>query len=131
MAMQAPIGFGGRYVLSLTTPDTGTMQLALNDFWTALLQDLTQGRDRRSIALDVHSALADGIVAVARRVRETTGTMVVGLTGGVFQNVLLLTLATRRLRADGFTVLTHRHVPSNDGGLALGQAMIAGMTVRA
>ncbi len=127
LAMQAPMDGSGRYEMSLL-PDTDTpIQLTLDEFWSQVLHDLTHDRDRRSIALDVHSALADGIVLVAQRLRDLRGTTVVGLTGGVFQNVLLLTLADRRLRAQRFTVLTHRKVPPNDGGLALGQAIIAAL----
>jgi hydrogenase maturation protein HypF len=128
--MRAPLGFGRRYVVSESERERAPQQLALGSLWTQCLDDLRQGRDRASIALDVHSALADAIVAVARRVRDGSETDVVGLTGGVFQNVLLLTLAARRLRHAGFTVLTHRQVPPNDGGLALGHAMIAAMAAR-
>ncbi len=127
LAMRAPIGFGSRYIIGVAGEPDLPLQLTLEGLWSQLLLDLRQGRDRRSIALDVHSALADAILVVARRTRDTTLTDVVGLTGGVFQNVLLLTLTARRLRQAGFTVLTHRHVPPNDGGIALGQAMIAAM----
>ena len=61
----------------------------------------------------------------ARLARERTGLSVVGLSGGVFQNVLLLSLVTEKLREAGLRVLTHRFVPPNDGGIALGQAAVA------
>jgi hydrogenase maturation protein HypF len=47
------------------------------------------------------------------------------LSGGVWQNMTLLRQTVDQLQADGFTILIHRQVPANDGGLALGQAIIA------
>ena len=64
------------------------------------------------------------------RIRSSKGLTAVGLTGGVFQNALLTTVTRRALEAEGFEVLTHRLVPANDGGLSLGQAVIAGARSR-
>lgn len=82
-----------------------------------------------AIARAVHDGIAAGMVEVARHARNAHGVHTIGLTGGVFQNRLLSDLARTALVAEGFTVLEHHRVPSNDGGLALGQAMIAACTI--
>lgn len=83
--------------------------------------DLRGGVELARIAYRFHRSLAELIVPVAERV----GLAKVVLTGGCFQNALLVDLAVERLRSAGFTPLIHREVPANDGGLALGQAVIA------
>jgi hydrogenase maturation protein HypF len=76
------------------------------------------------IARWFHEAAAGAIVEVAREVRERGGPQLVALSGGVFTNALLSRLAARALTESGFTVLRHRLVPPNDGGLALGQLAV-------
>jgi hydrogenase maturation protein HypF len=65
------------------------------------------------------------IVKLCKVISARTGLTQVALSGGVFQNRLLLNLAIEALERDGFQVLSHRLVPSNDGGISLGQAAIA------
>jgi hydrogenase maturation protein HypF len=77
------------------------------------------------MAAGFHAAVARAVGDAATSVRARTGIEVVALSGGVFQNTLLLGLARGELAARGFTVLTHRQLPPNDGGLALGQAAVA------
>jgi hydrogenase maturation protein HypF len=81
------------------------------------------------VALAFHAAVARAVAEVCVHVRAGTGLTTVALTGGVFQNAVLVGLTREALRSRGFVdadVLTHRVVPPNDGGLSLGQAVIAG-----
>jgi hydrogenase maturation protein HypF len=87
----------------------------------AVLDDLSHGTAPCAVAGRFHHTLAAMIAVVA----EWVGLPRVVLTGGCFQNAALLSLATRALRARRFDVLTHRRIPPNDGGLAVGQAMVA------
>jgi hydrogenase maturation protein HypF len=91
----------------------------------AIVADLRAGGRVGIIAARFHNAVADLILALSRRARVQHGLNEVALSGGVFQNVALLERSLCRLEADGFRVLTHRQVPPNDGGLALGQAVVA------
>jgi len=69
--------------------------------------------------------VADAIARTCAILRSRTGLGVVALSGGVFQNLLLLERTVSRLEADGFRVLVHGRVPPNDGGISLGQAAVA------
>lgn len=93
----------------------------------ALLQDQRQGRPLSWIASRLHTTLAMWIGAVARRVRVRQ----VVLSGGAFQNKLLLTRTLQVLRGQGFQVFWPHQVPPNDGGLSLGQAVVAGVWLEA
>lgn len=84
--------------------------------------------DRRRLedkAFRFHQTLAMAFTEMAKIAREETGIKKVGLTGGVFQNTLLLALTRSLLQKCGFQVLIHSEIPSNDGGISLGQAFLA------
>ncbi|MBN1286360.1 MAG: carbamoyltransferase HypF [Anaerolineae bacterium] len=90
-----------------------------------IAQDVRDGAPVSQVALRFHVTLADHLAFLARLVRRQRGLNTVALSGGVWQNRLLLRLALERLRAADFDVLIHRRVPANDGGLSLGQAVVA------
>jgi hydrogenase maturation protein HypF len=91
----------------------------------AAAEDLLEGLAPATVSAKFHQGVAALVASVARRVREERRLNRVVLSGGVFQNMLLLGRARRALSRDGFEVFTHRRVPTNDGGISLGQAAIA------
>ncbi|MDO8363681.1 MAG: carbamoyltransferase HypF [Actinomycetota bacterium] len=91
-----------------------------------IVDAVTEGSDLASTALAFHHAVAAAVLAASRHVAAVHGVLPVALTGGVFQNALLTRLTRASLETAGFEVLTHRLVPPNDGGLSLGQAVVAG-----
>ena len=88
------------------------------------------GVDVNEVAWQAHRAIADASVQAARTVCERSGHGVVALSGGVFQNALLLGMIRSGLEEGGLRVLTQRHVPSNDGGISFGQVAIGRAQVR-
>ena len=97
--------------------------------WRALLGDLMFGTSVSAIAARFHQGLAIVIARMAERLRSSKSgakpVTTVALSGGVFQNRVLLEQVVTRLEGMEFRVLTHRTVPANDGGLSLGQAVVA------
>ena len=81
-----------------------------------------QGADSGRLAYLFHQTLAEQVTAACMEARNVSGRQKVALSGGVFQNRLLLRLTEERLMEEGFEVLRHRMVPPNDGGIAIGQA---------
>jgi hydrogenase maturation protein HypF len=90
-----------------------------------VIADLRAGRERDAIARKIHTTVAGWLTNACCRIRGHSGLDTVALSGGTFQNVLLLEQTVARLEKEGFRVLVHRLVPPNDGGLALGQVAIA------
>ncbi len=97
----------------------------VSDTWDGILHDLHAGLAAEVIASRFHNTIAQMIVRTCAGISQDTGLRSVALSGGCFQNRLLLSKATHLLREAGFHVLTHRQVPCNDGGVSLGQAVIA------
>jgi hydrogenase maturation protein HypF len=118
---------GAGYLATLSWVSSGEeLRLRGADLIRAAADDLAAGTDRAAVATRFHYGVADATVAACRALRDVYGHGTVALSGGVFQNVLLTTAVVLQLRRAGFTVLTHSRVPCNDGGISLGQAVVAG-----
>ena len=92
--------------------------------WIELIRRLPGSLSPQMIAARFHQTIVTATVDICLRARVSTGLNIVGLTGGVFQNILLTNQLKSQLQQHRFQVLTHARVPPNDGGLSLGQAVI-------
>ncbi len=106
-------------------------QLGTRGIFEGILADLERGTPTGASAGKFHLTVAAMIAEVLRRLRDDTGLNTVALSGGTFQNKMLFRLLRRKLAEAGFQVLYHRQVPSNDGGISLGQVYIASEVIRA
>jgi hydrogenase maturation protein HypF len=102
------------------------LHLLTADLIQGIVEDILKGTPRGIISARFHNTIIQMLRETCRLIRDDTGIEVVALSGGSFQNATLLSGLTRELDRDGFRVLSQRLVPSNDGGLALGQAVCAG-----
>jgi hydrogenase maturation protein HypF len=107
-----------------------TMVLDFRPVIAAIVKDLSRGRRAGEISTSFHNTLSAAIGEVCGRIGATDGLKRVCLSGGSFQNLYLLGRTVVELRRRGFGVFLHAKVPANDGGLSLGQAMIANQRMR-
>jgi hydrogenase maturation protein HypF len=114
----------GSYPFSIIESD-GANLIQLKDLFSAILKDLHHGTSKSLISAKFHNTVSRMILDMCQLISNHTGIRQVALSGGVFQNRLLFRKVVPLLESAGFSVLTHKQVPCNDGGISLGQAVIA------
>ena len=105
-------------------------QVGVRSVVEALVKDVMVGVSIPKISARFHNGLAEAVRETVQRISGETSIRSVALSGGVWQNITLLGRTLALLRKDGFKVYIHREVPTNDGGLSLGQAAIAAARLR-
>ena len=99
--------------------------IRVGKMFTSIIKDIEKSKSKSVIAARFHNTVIEMIVRLCQSISAETGLKQAALSGGVFQNRLLLRKAIAALESAGFEVLTHRQVPCNDGGISLGQVIIA------
>ena len=103
----------------------GPWQVDFRPTIECLVRESANGVSQTFIAARFHNTVAEAVAEMCRRIGQESGLRRVCLSGGTFQNIRLLRGTLPRLRDAGFEVFLHAQVPPNDGGIALGQAVIA------
>jgi hydrogenase maturation protein HypF len=128
LEMAADPGVTARYEFDIGQGEP--MEVDLRQTIASIVQDLRRGRRVTEISARFHNTLSAAIADACCRLRKSDGLDRVCLSGGVFQNHVLLRLTAVELRRLGFGVFLHAMVPANDGGISLGQAVIANELLR-
>ena len=118
----------GAYPFAIEAGDP--FQIDLRPAIQSIVHDFTGGAALGEISARFHLTMAKVIFECCERLRASHSLRRVCFSGGVFQNLRLLGHAAASLRESGFEVFVHHRVPANDGGLALGQAVIASSKLR-
>jgi hydrogenase maturation protein HypF len=100
-------------------------EIEIKKLLTQVVRDIHENVPVGKISAHFHNGLRNMISKMCDSIRKESGIKTVALSGGVWQNQTLLTCTIKALTNEGFQVLWHHHVPTNDGGIALGQTMIA------
>ncbi|HYL73865.1 MAG TPA: carbamoyltransferase HypF [Bryobacteraceae bacterium] len=127
LEMSATQGIDAAYPFEISGDEP--WQIDLRPAMESIVGDVVAGKPTGYIAAAFHNTVAAIVVEVCGRLRMVEGIDRVCLSGGTFQNLYLLERAVAGLRAGDFEVYLHAKVPPNDGGIALGQAMIANATI--
>ncbi len=117
--------FGADCYLFSIAEHQGMRVVKLGELFSAIVQDVKNQVPVPVISLKFHNTMAQIVVEMCKLIARERGITQVALSGGVFQNRLFFMLSTTALQREGFSVLTHHLVPCNDGGISLGQAVIA------
>jgi hydrogenase maturation protein HypF len=96
----------------------------------AIVENVFAGKNMRELASAFHATLTAAFVAMSCEMRKITAINRVALSGGCFQNRILLEGTITELKKKDFDVYYHSQVPANDGGVSLGQAVIAGSMIK-
>jgi hydrogenase maturation protein HypF len=112
-------------------PDDGHWSISTRPLFEALLDDLGRNLPVGAISRRFHNGLVEGFVQLATLLQKKTALNRVCLSGGTFHNIYLSERLEARLSEAGFEVFTQKEVPSGDGGLSLGQALVAAAKLHA
>ncbi|PKN06319.1 MAG: carbamoyltransferase HypF, partial [Deltaproteobacteria bacterium HGW-Deltaproteobacteria-7] len=127
---QAADSSGSPYPFAILQDGDKSNIIDYTDMIKAIVADLDAGKSKAHIAASFHQTLTDAFTVTADKMRKATGLTRVVLSGGCFQNKILLEGSIEKLRNDGFEVYCHRQIPANDGGVSLGQAVIASSMIK-
>ncbi|MBQ6555013.1 MAG: carbamoyltransferase HypF, partial [Firmicutes bacterium] len=109
-------------IYGVLTKNDAFVTLNTNAFAAYLAEECAKSGDTDRLAYEFHAVLADMVLEACVKIREKHKINICALSGGVFQNRLLVKMCKNRLENAGFEVLIHSVIPPNDGGICLGQA---------